>query len=112
MNGENLEKLRELYASSPTAKALLNSFASRERNSTESRVERLVTVLSWSNPETTRGELIGVLKQLEALGYCEFIVGRKGHESRAEWKVGITSLGQAASGQRGDLEEFGEIVVE
>jgi hypothetical protein len=99
-----LSRLRELYASDKAAKAVLDSFAGRQRNYKETKVDRLYAVVSDLGESISWGDIVRALKSLQELGFCEYVVGRHGYPSRVEWKVGIVSLGQAAAGLHNDIE--------
>jgi hypothetical protein len=103
-DGVDTEKLRDLYRSDSTARALFNHFASSTKNMTKSTVDRLHAVLSDANPDFTRTDIIRVLRRLAELNCGDFMTGRKGHPSRMIWKVGIVSMAQAASGKPSTIE--------
>lgn len=100
----NIKQLRDKYSDSSLIKALMDCFAKRKNNSNTVKVNRLQTILSWQGESVRWGDLVKALKDLEALGYCRYVEGRRGHPSRVEWHVGIISLGQAAAGLREDIE--------
>jgi hypothetical protein len=105
---ENLEKLRRLYRANAAAKALLDYFSERQRNATETPLSRLETVLSERSTPVPRWDLISLAKEIAELGYGEFVVGRRGRESRIVWKVGINSLAHAAQGQQNNIDPLNE----
>jgi len=110
MNGSaavDLKKLRELYKSKPEARAMLDEFAGRERNRTETKVDNL-QYLTVGNRPITRGEIIGVFQELASIGCGSFVVGRKGHASRFQWTVGLPSVGKAAAGEDLPVEVISE----
>lgn len=94
----DLKALRNLYQKNPVAGAMLDEFAGRERNRTETKVDNLL-YLTVENRPIKRGEIIRVFQELEAIGCGSFVVGRKGHGSRFEWTVGLPSVGKAAAGE-------------
>jgi hypothetical protein len=100
MNGQrvDLKKLRDLYKANRAAQAMLDEFAKRERNRTETKVDNLL-YLSVDNRPITRGEVIQVFKELEGIGCGSFIAGRHGHPSRFQWTLGLPSVGRAAAGE-------------
>lgn len=93
-----------LYQTNPLAKAVLDLFAKRERNATETKVEALEFALKRAGVPSDHYELVKVLKKLCELGYGRYWVGRKGHSTRVVWLVGIVSLGQAAASARSEIE--------
>jgi len=96
----DVEELQALYQSDSCARALLDYAASRTRNSTESRVDRLLTVLrNQEESAFSRPELISALKQLADAGAGDFIIGRRGQPSRFQWAVAMISVGKAARGE-------------
>jgi hypothetical protein len=103
---EKLTTIREMYENSPAAKALFDNFATRQRNSSETTLSRLVQLLNNGSDVWSRSEIIDVLKELDRVGSCVFKIGRRGAETRAEWNDGIVSLGQAAAGKRDDIESI------
>ncbi len=105
----DLVELKRLYATSETAKKILNYFAGRKNNKNETTVDRLHGVLVAEGHEVTRGQLIDALRQLAELGCGEFKTGRKGWPTRMVWSVGIVSLGQVASGQATAVQEIDDV---
>ena len=97
-NINNVKQLRALYAANQNVKAILDCFASRERNATVTKVDRLFSILDTSGASVSRWNLVKALRELSDLGYGRFVVGRKGHPSRVEWNVEIVSLGKAGTG--------------
>jgi hypothetical protein len=103
----DIKKLKDLYLKSGAAQALLDEFAQRERNRTETKVDNLL-YLKVDNRPITRGEVIQVLQEFERVGCGTFVVGRKGHASRFQWTVGLPSVGKAAAGEDVPLEVISE----
>lgn len=108
-NGDKIDirKLKELYRTNPAAQAMLDEFARRERNRTETKVDNLLSLKVNDRP-IIRGEIIQVLQELERIGCGTFIVGRKGHPSRFQWTVGLPSVGKAAAGEDVPLDVISE----
>ena len=94
----DLDRLKELYQKGPAARAMLDNFAGRERNRTETKVDNLLYLMVENRP-ITRGEIIQVFHELGNIGCGSFVVGRKGHASRFQWTVGLPSVGKAAAGE-------------
>jgi hypothetical protein len=103
----DLKGLRDLYQKNPVAGAMLDEFAGRERNRTETKVDNLRD-LTVENRPIKRGEIIRVFQELESIGCGSFVVGRKGHGSRFEWTVGLPSVGKAAAGEDLPVEAISE----
>jgi hypothetical protein len=93
------EELRRLYAARPAAKAVLDHFASRQRDRTETTVDRLYELLLAEGKSLTRTEVVHVFRQLHGIGAGVFVIGRKGHPSRFRWAVSATQLARAAAGE-------------
>jgi hypothetical protein len=109
----NRMELQEAYAQSNVVRAVMDHFASRERNRRTTTVERLLSNLANDGTKLSRGDVIRVLQGLEKLGCGQFIAGRKGHPSRFEWSVGLVDVGRAAAGevieiQPAPVEELGD----
>ncbi len=100
----NIKELQMYYNGSSTAKALLDHFASRERNRRETTVDRLYTKLTTDGVSLSRGDVIKVLQKLEDVGCGRFVAGRKGHPSRFKWIVGLGDVGRAAAGEKIEIE--------
>jgi hypothetical protein len=103
----DLKKLRDLYTKNRAAQAMLDEFARRERNRTETKVDNLLYLRVDDRP-ITRGEIIQAFQEFERIRCGTFIVGRKGRPSRFRWSVGLPSLGRAASGEDVPLETISE----
>lgn len=91
---------------------LLRYFGSLQRSRSYHNVEYLLTVASNQALEFDRedlvpayGDVLEVVKQLDALELGTYIQGRKGHKTRIEWASGscLTELGQAAIGEADKL---------
>ncbi len=83
---QSIELLKSAFviaASSATAGAVINHFATRQRNRKEENVTHLVKVCGKG---TSRRRVIRVLQQLEANGFGDFVIGRRGYPSRFVWK--------------------------
>jgi len=100
----NRVELQSVYNESAQAKAMLDHFASRERNRRTTTIERLLSNLNNDGAALSRGDVIKVLQWLEKLGCGQFIAGRKGHPSRFEWSVGLVDVGRAAAGEAVEIE--------
>ena len=94
MEQSQFEDLRDLYASSRAARIVLDYFASRERNSSQTTVDRLMQVRETQG--ASRVEVVHVLKHLETLELGTFRAGRRGRPSRFEWKEDLLQVGAAA----------------
>ena len=99
-----VNELRKLAKNDECANALFSYFSGREKDSSTSKVDRLLAVVRRKDGEAFgRRELISVLKHLGEFDCGTFYTGRKGHPSRFEWSVGLRSLGSAALGGSGQI---------
>lgn len=96
--------LHGLYASDPAAKALLDHFASRERNRRTMPIDRVIWLVGTEGNRISRGDAVRVFKRLDELGCGKFMVGRKGHPTRFDWSVGMTEVGRVASGESVEIQ--------
>lgn len=99
------EGLQSLYQKDRAAKAVFDHLASRERNWSETTVDRLAHNVWNAGSDASRAEIIAVLRKLEATGCGTFIVGRGGYPSRFQWHVGMVEVGRYAAGQPAVIEE-------
>lgn len=99
------ERLKALYASDTTARVLFEHLARRQRDRSETTVDRLLVQLSEHG--IRRSDLIRVLRGLEDLGCGRYIEGRWGYKSRFQWEVSLTSVGKVACGQQENVEPLG-----
>lgn len=100
----NQKDLQSLYNDSTEAKAILDHFASRERNWSETTIDRLRSNLAQDGNKISRGAVIRVFRRLDELECGHFVPGRKGHPSRFKWSVGLAAVGQAAAGEPVKIE--------
>src|SRR5256712_5356244 len=102
----NLDTLRQLYAQNPVAKAFLDHAARRERDQSETKVDRILVLLRAEGHEFRRREIIDLFRKLQDQGCGQFVEGRRGWSSRFVWSTGITSVGKAASGEPQTIEHI------
>jgi hypothetical protein len=95
----NVELLRQLYQQSPVAKAFFDHAARRERDQSETKVDRILVLLSAEGHAFPRRDIIGLFRKLQDEGCGQFVEGRRGWPSRFVWSAGLTSVGRAASGE-------------
>lgn len=100
--------LRKLYSENDHAQAVLDHFASRERNWGTTTVDRIHTNLRSEGEDLSRGDLISVFRELENCGCGNFVAGRKGYSSRFEWIVEMVGVGLAAAGEIEHVDEVSE----
>ncbi len=96
-----LIKLREVYSSGVSAKAMLDDFASRTNNQRITKVDQILNRRRGDNVQ--RWEAIALFRKLEELGHGKFIEGRKGHPSRFVWSSSPIDVGKAAQGDEAPI---------
>ena len=99
--------VQELYDQNPHAKQLFEWTASLQRDATATTIDRIVQVLRIS-----RKAAVSLAKELKVAGCGEFIVGRRGSQSRFEWSYSRVSLGQVAVGETEEIEEVRDPISE
>lgn len=102
-----IENLRELYSRSKVARAFFDHAARRERDQSETKVDRILTLLQAEGNLFSRSEMIALFKEIEKYGCGQFVEGRRGWPSRFVWSVGLPSVGRAASGKS---QEIGDLL--
>jgi hypothetical protein len=102
----NVKALKALYSSDQAAKAVLDEFASRQRNQQTTKLEQLLFRLGNSGVGVAKADVIGVLRKLDEYGCGDFRTGRKGHPTRFEWKYDLVSVAKAAAGGAQKVEEI------
>lgn len=95
----DIDALRQLYTESPVAKAFLEHVAKRERDQSETKVDRILYLLRVDGHEFKRREIIELFRRMQEQGLGQFVEGRRGWPSRFVWKTGMTSVGRAATGE-------------
>jgi len=112
--------LRKLYSSSRSAKAAFDYFAQRQNGSARTTVDSLQVALRRDGNDVARSDIVDLFKSLEAAECGSFVIGRKGHPSRFEWRVSLIDVGRSAAGEavkveaitdaeRADSEELDEV---
>lgn len=104
----DLQQLRHLYANDSTARAYLDHCAQRQRNQTETTVDRALSILRQAGHDVTRRDVVRVLKALAELAVGQFINGRRGWESRFVWGTEMIGVGRAAAGEEEEIEYLEE----
>ncbi len=102
----NVRALKSLYLTDPTAKFVLDEFASRRRNQQKTKLDQLLLRLSNAGKAAARTDVIDVLRKLDEYGCGRFVTGRKGHPTRFEWQYDLVSVGKAAAGGTQDVEQI------
>jgi hypothetical protein len=108
INGEKLSAVKKLYATSRVAKAAFDYFATCQRNRSATKVNRLLSVLWARGQDVSYADVRDFLRELARLQCGVYVIGRRGQPSRLEWTDELVSLGQAAAGQRSEIEQLTE----
>lgn len=94
----DVDMLRQLYEQSPAAKAFFDHAARRERDQSETKVDRILVLLRAEGHEFRRREILELFRKMQDHGLGQFVEGRRGWPSRFVWSTGMRSVGQAAIG--------------
>jgi hypothetical protein len=96
-----IKKIQDYYndPSDPETKRLFD-WAAKQRGSKESTVEQI-----QEGTGLKRAYVIGAMKELDGLGFGQFVVGRRNKFSRMIWKVGLGDLGRCAQGSAVDFDD-------
>ena len=95
----NIDVLRQLYLESPVAKAFFDHAARRERDQSETKVDRILILLRAEGHVFPRRDIITLFRKIQEQGCGQFVEGRRGWPSRFVWSTGLTSVGRAAAGE-------------
>src|SRR5207253_721442 len=87
-----------------TAQILLDYLAQRDRNRSETKIDRVLGNLSNDGNEIRRSDMIEVFRKLEELGCGRYVEGRHGHPSRFAWSIGLVGVGRISSGESQSIE--------
>jgi hypothetical protein len=94
-------KLKQCYVKDRVVKLVCDEMASRDRNQNETKMERMLLLLSRScDEEVRKSELISAFRLLEDAGCGQYVEGRRGWPSRFVWSVRSLDVADAARGQR------------
>lgn len=102
----NTEAISATYTSDERFRPFFDHFANRQKNYAETKVNRLKQVLENGGDEVSRGLVIEFFRKLETLECGQFVVGRRGWESRFLWSVNMVDVGRAAAGESDEIEEL------
>lgn len=95
----NREKITLLAAVNEVNTLFFETLARRLRNSAVTTVEQ---AMEFAKGE--RREIVELFKRLEELELGAFVIGRRGAQSRFEWWVRLTDVGQAYAGEIDEIE--------
>lgn len=96
-SGLDFSALQRLYQRNAAAMVVLDYFASREKMRWVTPLEDLESKVGALH----RSDLISVLKELEKVGCGQFIVGRRGHQTRFNWSINAVDIAKKISGHQG-----------
>jgi hypothetical protein len=104
----DIEKLKQLYRTDKVAQFFLEHAAGRQRNQSETTVDRAIQILRNDGNDVSRQQLISTFQQLEECGCGQFVAGRRGFQSRFVWSTAMISVGRAATGEQEEIEELSD----
>ena len=106
-NGDpRVADLRKLYNSDPIAKALLDHYARRQRDSSELKIEHCGHILRGEGVDAPRSLIYSVFKALERMKFAQIIVGRGHNRTRIVWSHSPKAIGRTAAGTQEDIPEL------
>lgn len=94
------DAIKRLYRSNELARRFFDHCAQRERDASETSIDRIAFRL-----DVSREAAIGLAQEFEEAGIGTFVVGRRGYKSRFVWDFSCISVGQVAAGESTSLEE-------
>jgi len=106
VNGVDLSILKKLFVSNKTSSIAFEIFKDREKDSKETKLERLEDLIRFQGGSPSRVDIVSLLKGLQEAGCGRFIVGRRGAASRFEWSVSLRSVGRAATSGSGEVSQI------
>lgn len=98
------EKVRDLYKSNQTAKIFFDHMSSRQRNQSETKVDRIIKILENEKQTPSRGDIIALFKNIEEYKCGQFVTGRWGWPSRFVWDVDSLSASRFAAGETQEVK--------
>ena len=102
----DVDALRRLYTDNQVAKAFFDHAARRERDQSETKVDRILVRLRADGHDFRRREIIDLFRKMQDQGLGQFVEGRRGWQSRFVWSTGLTSVGRAAVGEPQTIEHI------
>lgn len=108
MNSEvNITAIKKLYVETKTNSLAFKIFMDREKDSKETKLERLEDLIRQEGGSPSRVEIVALMKGLQEANCGRFIVGRRGSPSRFVWSVSLRSVGLAATSGSDHVECIG-----
>jgi hypothetical protein len=99
-NKVRLFVVKQVYKSD-MGELLLKYFASRQRDSNVTKLDRAVQVAKAHDPSASFKKVRRVFMALEKAGAGTYIVGRRGNPTRFVWSTSMIELGKAVMPKRG-----------
>jgi hypothetical protein len=91
--------LSEIATKSPTAEAIVKTLASRKNNATATELDAIVNSpeveKTGARPNVKRDAIV-FFRDLEKIGYGQFVVGRRGRSTRFIWSRPLRDLATQA----------------
>lgn len=94
----NAERLRQLYAQGGVAKAFFDYASGRERDQSETKVDRALYLLNAAGHAFERPQIVQFFRELESCAVGSFVVGRRGWPSRFIWNSGFKVVARVVTG--------------
>ena len=98
------EGLKKLYENNNAVRTICDHMASRERNQRETKLKRILYLLSDEASPLKQPDAVIAFRELEKVGCGKFLVGRRGSRSRFVWEVDSLIVSQVAQGVVGAEE--------
>lgn len=108
MDIQKIQRIRELYSSNKVVSAICDDMALRERNQSETKIKRMMTLLKSKGSAVEKTEVIAAFRELEDCSCGQYIVGRHGWPSRFVWSVSSLDTCKAARGISDSVESIPE----
>lgn len=93
-----ISAVRSIYKKNDHAQRLFDNLAERQRNPSNTTVERIAAII-----EGNRWEAISLAKEIAETGCAQFAKGRAPNKTRLVWKYGCVGLAKIAMGQNVEL---------
>jgi streptomycin 6-kinase len=104
----DVSSLQKMFREPEVARRIFNLFATRQKNSSATKTDRILSLLYDLHGSTDRREVIQFFRSLEDAGCGEYVEGRRGHPSRFVWSVQMNTVGLAAAGKQTRVQEIAD----
>lgn len=105
-NSVDISILKSLFVSNKASSLAFEIFKSREKDSKETKLDRLEDLIRAQGVNPQRVDIVSLLRGLEEAGCGRFVVGRRGAPSRFEWTVSLRSVGLAATSGSDEVDQI------